>query len=254
LVSCNFRLGNINCSPYTISQFLKEVRLLLKDKSLHPRTLLTVNAHIYNLAFKDAALRQILNAARIVTADGMSIVWASRFFSTRISERCNMTEAFRAFLQDKSIPDNFGILIGVNEEEAKMAACNIERVSSHCRIIKTVSGFLNIAEYKNIFASLGDVDFIFLGMSTPKTEQISEIASGMCPHAVVWHIGAGTIKIMAGTMKEAPLFLRRKGLQWLHRLCSNPLILWQRYLIGNPLFIYRILKISLQERHKKKHK
>jgi len=235
-------MGTINCSTHTISQLIEEVKLLLNDKSLQPRLLLYINAHIYNLASKDLNLRQIINNARIVTADGMSIPWASPLFGVKIPERTNMTEAFRAFLQAEDIPDNIGILIGVTEEEGKVAAKNIEKMSSHCRIVKTVSGFLSKEDYQQFFSSLSNIDFIFLGMGTPKTEKISQIASVMCPQAIVWAIGGGTIKILAGTMKEAPIFWRRAGLQWLHRLCCEPHNLWRRYLIGNPVFIYRICK------------
>lgn len=246
----NFTLGIINCSTHTTSQLLDELSLLLSNKYLQSRTLLCVNAHSYNIAYKDIALRQILNAARIVTADGMSIVWSSLLFGVKVPERCNMTEAFHAFLQSRNISSNKGILAGVTEEEARLAAANIEKISTHCRIIKSVSGFLNDDDYKQIFSSLEDIDFIFLGMSTPRTEKVSEIATAMCPRAIVWGIGAGTIKILAGTMKEAPVFLRRNGLQWLHRLLCDPITLWRRYLIGNFLFIYRIFKLALQKRRK----
>ena len=241
-----FRLGNIKCSTYTIVQLLDEVKSLLNNKKLVPRTILDVNAHIYNIAYTDAVLRQTINAARIVAADGMSIVWASRLFGERIPERCNMTEAFRAFLQNESIPKNVGILVGTTEEEAKEAAINIEKVSTHCRIKNAISGYLQDSDYKQIFASLEDIDFIFIGMGTPKSQKIIKMASTLCPKAIVWHIGAGTIKIIAGKMKEAPIILRRTGLQWLHRLYCDPIVLWRRYLIGNPLFLYRIFKSRIQ--------
>jgi len=236
-------LGKIKCSTYTIFQLLDEVKLLLNNKNLKPRTILCVNAHIYNIAYSDSVLQQIFNAARIVAADGMSIVWVSRLFRARIPERCNMTEAFRAFLQNKSIPKNVGILVGLTEEEGETAANNINKLSTHCRIKKIISGYLQDADYKQIFALLGDIDFILIGMGTPKSEKISKIASTLCPQAIVWHIGAGTIKIFAGKMKEAPVSFRRFGLQWLHRFICEPLNLWRRYLIGNPLFLYRVMKL-----------
>jgi exopolysaccharide biosynthesis WecB/TagA/CpsF family protein len=193
-------------------------------------------------------LRRIINNARIVAADGISIVIASRLFGTRIPERCNFTEAFREFIQDKYMPESTGILIGVTEEESRLAAQNINQISTHCRLIETASGFLDEAYYKKLFASFKKIDFIFLGMSTPTTEKLSKIASILCPEAIVWCIGAGTIKIFADTMNEAPVFWRRSGLQWLHRLLSEPATLWQRYLIGNPLFIYRACKQRLQKK------
>lgn len=242
----SFKLGKIKCSGHTIPEEIAELKQLLADKAMQPRMILTVNAHIYNLAHKDAELRNILNSARMVTADGMSIVWASRLFSKRIRERCNATEAFRAFLDRRDIPRNYGILVGCSEAEARSAAAAIEKSSSHCRIVRSYSGFLSIDEYRAILQSHKDADFIFLGMGTPRTEIISKLASTICPQAIIWGIGGGTVRIYAGTMKEAPVFLRRIGLQWFHRLYSEPAALWQRYIFGNPAFILHILRQYLE--------
>jgi len=241
-----FNFGKIKCSTHTIPQQLEEVRQLLHEKTSQPRTILTVNAHIYNQTYTDAELQKIFNSARIVTADGMSVVWASHLFRVKLFERSNATEAFRAFLEEKNMPANTGAIIGCTEQEAAAAAERIEEISPHCKITQTVSGYLSDEEYEKIFASLENVDFIFLGMGTPKTEKIAALASKILPNAIVWGIGGGTIRIFAGTMTEAPLFWRRTGLQWLHRLISDPFALWKRYIIGNPLFVYRVFKASLQ--------
>ena len=97
-------------------------------------------------------------------------------------------------------------------------------------------------DYRKVFSEAADADFIFLGLSTPKTQRIADIAVAVRPDAITWGIGAGTIKIFAGTMNEAPVFWRRTGLQWLYRLFEDPKNLWRRYLVGNPLFVARVFK------------
>ena len=158
-----------------------------------------------------------------------------------------MTEAFRAFLLDKTMPQSNGVLIGVSENEVNEAAHRVKEMTSHCHIIEAASGFMNEVEYDALFKSLPELDFIFLGMGTPKTERISRIAAAACPRAVVWGIGGGTLRILAGTMKEAPHVFRRSGLQWLYRLYREPCALWRRYLIGNPLFLYRIFRAAIKK-------
>ena len=240
-----FYLGDVKCSTHTIPQFVDAVRELLEDPVKQPRALLCVNAHIYNLAWTDPQLQETLNNAGIVTADGMSIVLMSKLRGVHIPKRCNMTEAFRAFLTEERMPHNRGILIGVDQAEADAAAKAIEAMSPHCRIDRSYSGFLTDEFYESVFRELKDIDFIMLGMGTPRTERICDMARALCPHAIVWGVGAGTIRIFAGAMKEAPPILRRTGFQWLYRLLSEPARLWRRYLIGNPLFVLRVLSLSL---------
>lgn len=236
-----FQFGIVRCSTLTIPQAVDEVRQLLRDRSLVPRTILDLNAHIYNLAAVDEQLRQILCQARVVFADGMSVVWASRLFGVRIPERCNVTEAFRAFLTESDISPNQVIMAGAKQEEVDAAAAVIAQTSSHCRVVQTYSGFLTDTEYGDLFAQHPNIDMILLGMSTPKTQRVAALAGQACPRAIVWGIGAGTIKILAGSLQEAPVFWRSVGLQWLYRLAIEPRALWRRYVLGNPLFVARVL-------------
>ena len=236
------QIGPIRCSSHTIRQTLDEVRRLLRDRALRPRGILDLNAHIFNLAWTNKALRRSLDAARIVTADGMGVVWACRLFGHEVPERCNSTEAFRAFVLEHDMPANKGVLVGATQPEVEAAAAEIGKVSSHCRIIKAVSGYMEDEDYRKMFIEAADADFIFLGLSTPNTQRVADIAFAVRPDAITWGIGAGTIKIFAGTMSEAPVFWRRTGLQWLYRLFEDPKNLWRRYLLGNPLFVARVLK------------
>ena len=236
-----FQFGVVPCSTHTIAQVVDEIRTLLADRSLSPRIVLDVNAHIYNLAVNDPQLRRDLAAARIVTADGMAIVWAAPLFGARIPERCNMTETLHAFLSETRMAPSRVLLAGATLEEADAAAAAIAQASPHCRVVETASGYLSDAEYQELFSRCGSLDVLMLGMSTPRTERVAALAAAACPRAIIWGIGAGTIKIYAGSMVEAPVVWRRLGVQWLHRLASEPGTLWRRYLVGNPLFVARVL-------------
>jgi exopolysaccharide biosynthesis WecB/TagA/CpsF family protein len=118
-------------------------------------------------------------------------------------------------------------------------------------VIQTFSGFLSDSAYPDLFAQYPNADMILLGLSTPRTQRVAVLAAQACPHAIVWGIGAGTIKIFAGTLQEAPAFWRRVGMQWIYRLAIEPRALWRRYVLGNPLFVARILGARWQARIKK---
>ena len=221
-----------------------ELERLLADRTLFPRTILCLNAHIYNLACGDDRLRGCLNAARLTLADGMAIVWAARMLGGHLPERCNMTEAYHAFLQHPRMPRAQAILVGCSEAEAEAAAARANQISRHCRIVAAYAGYLSDAECGAVFARHREIDVIFLGMGTPKTEFMAQLASQACPEAIVWGIGGGTIRIDARSIREAPVLWRRLGLQWLYRLAEEPGALWRRYLLGNPLFVCRMLKLA----------
>lgn len=239
-------MGEIRCSTHSIEQLVDEVRHLLTHRAEQPRDFLCLNAHIFNLAYGSEFLREALRRARVVTADGMSIVWCSHLFKTPVPNRCNMTEAFTHFLQVPDMPPSRAVLVGLEPAEAEIAARAMEARSSHLEIAEVCSGYLCESEYQDYFSRLEGVDMVLVGMGTPRTEIVCRIATQARPECIVWGIGAGTIRIYSGTMREAPVALRRLGLQWLHRLCCEPGHLWKRYLVGNPLFLYRMFKLSLR--------
>lgn len=238
-------MGETKCSTHTISEFVEEIKQMLLQPEEQPRTFLCINAHIFNLSCEDVLLRADLNSARVVAADGMSIVWASRLWRQPVRSRCNMTEAFKAFLKSTVMPRSRGVLVGLMPGEALLAARAMESQTTHLTIPAVCSGYLSEQEYEAYFLTQQDKDFILVGMGSPRTERICRIAAQCCPQSVVWGIGAGTIRIFSGTMREAPVLMRRTGLQWLHRLLAEPRLLWRRYLFGNPLFVFRILKLIL---------
>ena len=61
---------------------------------------------------------------------------------------------------------------------------------------------------------------------------------------VVLAVGDG-IKVIAGNRYRGPKVIRKMGMEWIIRLFSEPKRLWKRYLIGIPLFLYRIFKLKI---------
>ena len=87
-----------------------------------------------------------------------------------------------------------------------------------------------------------DPDLLWIGMTAPKQEKWAyEHWEELDIHCHCGAIGA-VFDFYAGTVKRAPEWMQKAGLEWLHRLCSNPRRLWKRYLVGNSKFIYYILK------------
>jgi len=242
-------LGPIDCSVCALNDALTLIKTTRSSPSAGTGLVFNlVNAHIYNLCWTDPSLRTLINQSDVIVADGMAIVWAARLFGFRIPERCNMTDLFRAYLSDSGAPSSTAILIGGGEDEVKRAAETIQHDGPHLRITATFSGFLSIEEYACRVAEVPAADFILLGMGTPKSERVAELLHRKFPSAIIWHIGGGTVMFFAGSLKEAPAWMRKTGLQWLHRLCLEPRRMWRRYVVGNPLFVWRICRSAIVNR------
>jgi N-acetylglucosaminyldiphosphoundecaprenol N-acetyl-beta-D-mannosaminyltransferase len=90
------------------------------------------------------------------------------------------------------------------------------------------------AEIANIAAT--GADFIWVGLSTPKQETWITQAIQLLPHGVCFGVGAA-FDFHTGRVKRAPRWMQRNGLEWFHRLLSDPRRLWRRYIILAPKFV-----------------
>ena len=107
-------------------------------------------------------------------------------------------------------------------------------------------GFFAKADEPAILAHLEKVrpDILLVAMGVPRQERW--IAEHLSEKHCTVALGVGALlDFMSGTIPRAPLRLRRLGLEWLFRLLVEPMRLWRRYLIGNPLFLMRVLGRNL---------
>jgi N-acetylglucosaminyldiphosphoundecaprenol N-acetyl-beta-D-mannosaminyltransferase len=79
-------------------------------------------------------------------------------------------------------------------------------------------------------------DLVFVGLSTPKQERWMVQHRDRLPGVVMFGVGAA-FNFHAGTVKQAPEWMQRSGLEWLFRLLAEPRRLWKRYLFITPLFL-----------------
>lgn len=241
----SFSMGPVSCSTCSIGDLLAMIRDARQSSPRAGIRINFINAYVFNLCWESKPLRTLLNQSEIVAADGMAIVWAARLFKSRIPGRCNMTDSFRAFLADPKAVPSTAILIGGSEAEATAAVKAIQRDGPHLQITSTCPGFFPVDAYVTLVANEPPADFILLGMGTPKSEQVGALLHQRFPSAIIWHIGGGTVMFYAGSLKEAPVWMRKTGLQWLHRLCIEPRRMWRRYVVGNPLFVWRVIKSAV---------
>jgi N-acetylglucosaminyldiphosphoundecaprenol N-acetyl-beta-D-mannosaminyltransferase len=87
---------------------------------------------------------------------------------------------------------------------------------------------------------------VFVGLGCPKQEKWMAQHRGRV-QAVMIGVGAA-FDYHAGVIRRAPRWMQNSGLEWLHRLCSEPRRLWRRYLVTNTLFLVGVSRRRVRRR------
>jgi N-acetylglucosaminyldiphosphoundecaprenol N-acetyl-beta-D-mannosaminyltransferase len=101
---------------------------------------------------------------------------------------------------------------------------------------------LNPEEEIALTAEIGQLkpDIIWVGISTPRQEAFMHQYLPDFDTRLMFGVGAA-FDYHTGRIKDCPEWVKRAGLQWLHRLLQDPRRLWRRYLRNNPVFLWQIM-------------
>jgi N-acetylglucosaminyldiphosphoundecaprenol N-acetyl-beta-D-mannosaminyltransferase len=77
---------------------------------------------------------------------------------------------------------------------------------------------------------------VWVGLGAPKQDFMAARLRELDAAPAIFCVGAA-FDFVAGVVPRAPLWMQRSGLEWLHRLLSDPRRLWRRYVLGNPRFV-----------------
>ncbi len=209
-----------------------------------------VNAHTLNLAAADPSYRQALNAADFVFADGTGIRWAARLQGVRVVENLVGTDFTPALLQSAVDRGRSYFMLGADSQTIAAAADYARRTFPGWKQAGYHHGYLadeatNSAAIEAINAARPDV--LLVGMGNPLQEQWIHQHLPRLNVLVCLGIG-GLFDFWAGNVSRAPGWLRKFGHEWLWRLYQQPALKAHRYLIGNPLFLARVVRERLTAR------
>lgn len=214
--------------------------------------MVNVNVDVLRLVVADPAVRQLMADADLVLADGMPIMWAGRLQGTPLKQRVAASEAIWPLCSEAATRGMSVFLLGAPPGTARragevLAARYPGLVFSHH---SPPLGFEHSDEamadiYQAIEAASPKIVFCALG--TPKAERLMQVLSGRFP--AMWFVtSGGTLSMVAGDTPQAPVWMRRSGLEWLHRLRLEPRRLLGRYIVHDLPFGFRLLASSAKAR------
>ncbi len=218
-------------------------QLIRRRISLRRRTFcVAVNPEKVHRASKDARLKRVLESAHVQICDGVGVSLASRLLYGRRVPRCTGIDLFMR-LVGLSAEEGWKIFLLGATPEANEAACRELQASNPSLIIAgRQDGYFkdNDAVVERINASGANV--LFIAMGSPRQEfWISENMPRLRP-SFFMGVG-GSLDVICGTAKRAPVAWQKVGGEWLFRLISQPTRLWRQTAL--PLFAFEILKAAL---------
>lgn len=201
-----------------------------------------LNAHNANLMRSNSDYRSVLDGF-IILPDGIGVDLASKILhGSQFPANLNGTDFTPALLQSIAKPLRVGLL-GAKRQIAEAAARQFKELAPQHDFRLIADGFFKAEDEPRILADIADYhpDILLVAMGVPRQEFFvaRHLTRQHCTAAIA--VGA-LFDLQTGAIPRAPVWMRNLRLEWLFRLWQEPGRLWRRYIVGNPLFVWRVLK------------
>ena len=219
----------------------------------------TVNAHSFNTAKKDQLFADALTNGDVLIPDGVSIVKACKWIKAKsqpkeriagwdlFSFEMEKLERESEELRTKSEESKIVMFMGSSQKVLDLIVKRAAKVYPHLKVVTYSPPYkpeFSDEDNKAIIDAINaaNPDLLWIGMTAPKQEKWTYSHwNELNIHCHVGTIGA-VFDFFAGTVERAPIWWQEHGLEWLYRLIKEPKRMWRRYIIGNTLFLWNMVK------------
>ncbi len=216
---------------------------LISDPADRCRSVFFVNAHTLNVSCEEPDFRGVLNAADYVFNDGTGVRWAARQRGIELRQNLCGTDLIPEFLDATAGQGHRLFLLGAAEDTIHGAADYVRKRFPGWTVAGAHNGYVHgpggdaIIDEINEFAA----DLLLVGMGNPLQERWIDRCQSRLRVPLAIGVG-GLFDHWVGKPRRAPLWVRRAGCEWMHKLMLQP-HKWRRYLLGNPAFLYRMTRM-----------
>ena len=207
-----------------------------------------VNPDCLNIAYAHDRYRAVLQQAARVLPDGIGLKIGCRMRGLGLAANVNGTDLFPR-LCERAARNGFSLfLLGARPGIAELVAENMRARYPNLIIAGTQHGYFGPDEENAVIARINAsrAGVLLVALGVPRQELwLAEHHEALTPPL---RMGVGGLfDFYSGRIPRAPLWLREIGLEWVWRLIQEPGRMWRRYILGNPLFLYRVWKQARQE-------
>lgn len=220
---------------------LLEAKRLYEDSA--PAMVAYVNVHTVSLAADDPTYAEVLRGADLVLNDGKGVMLAGLILGRRFPADLN-GNFFTPKLLECAAQNGWSIFIlGARPGVAEVVADKLRAELPGLHIAGTMHGHFPPGEEPDVVARIkaSGAGMLLVGMGNPLQERF--LARRLNETGTRLGVGVGAfLDFRVGEVTRAPGWMNRMGIEWVHRLVQEPRRMWRRYLIGNPRFVWRVLK------------
>lgn len=219
------------------------VRLYEQDR---PALVAYANAHTLNLASSDSGYRAVLQGADIVLNDGAGLDIAGRLFGRPFPENLNGSDFNPKILEEAAAQGWPVFFLGAKPGVADDAASALSERIPGLDVVGTRDGYFAPSESGEVARAIAatGAGVLMVAMGNPLQEMW--LSRHLDATGARLGIGVGAfLDFSAGVVPRAPAWMNRLWLEWLYRLLQEPRRMWRRYVLGNPLFLLRVLRARL---------
>lgn len=242
----------VGVDAVTRADLRRRIECFARDESRgRPAAILNVNAHALNLASRDREFRGVFHGAEVVFCDGAGVRLAARMLGGRLPERITYAD-WTEDLAKLAAENGFSLyLLGARPGVARTAAQRLLAANPNLLIAGLHHGYFDRDGAENdevvseINAASPDILLVAMGMPIQERWLMRNLSS---LEARVALTGGAALDYASGGLRRGPKFLTDNGFEWLARLLIEPRRLWRRYVIGNPVFIFRVLRQAARQR------
>lgn len=236
-----FLVGGVRIDAATLGQATSQILDATGSRAVH-----LCNAYTISLAARDSSLAERLNRGTWNFPDGMPLVWVARRLGFHhINDRVYGPDLMKACLDQGRALGVRHYLYGSTPEVLQSLQAQIEQRWPGVQIVGAESPAFDDSSDADLQAAVErfnetDAQLVWVGLGTPKQDVAVDRLVAIGSHTYI-AIGAA-FDFIAGSKRQAPLWMQRSGLEWLFRLVSEPKRMWKRYLVGNAVFLWTVLR------------
>ena len=211
-----------------------------------PALVAYANAHTLNLCVADPAYREVMSRASIVLNDGAGIALAARINGDRFPANLNGSDFNPAILGLAATRGWPVYFVGAKPGVAERAADAMRARYPALQVVGCRDGYWASGEDVSVVEAIqaSGARVVMAAMGNPLQERWLDAHLPATGARIGVGVGA-FFDFAAGEVARAPAWMNRWGIEWVFRLIQEPRRLWRRYVVGNPLFLARVLRARL---------